>query len=138
MNSQLQDLLQANGHRNTQARHAVFALLKAQSPMTTAQLRAKTSTLLNTASLYRSLNIFRELGVVQDVVIGGKRMVELTDLFTPHHHHLSCSGCNKTVELHEDTLERYLASLASKHGFKHQSHSFEITGLCAECLTKSA
>lgn len=133
MDYQLRDLLQQNSQRNTAARQAVFALLKNRSPISIADLRAKKCDDFDTASLYRTLTLFRKLGVIQDVVIGGKRKVELTDHFTPHHHHLACSRCGKTISLHDDALEEYLANLANKNGFRHDAHSFEITGMCAEC-----
>jgi Fur family ferric uptake transcriptional regulator len=133
MDYQLRDLLQQHGQRNTPGRQAIFALLKAESPLAIAELRDKQSGDFDTASLYRTLNLFRKLGVIQDVVIAGQRKVELTDQFTPHHHHLACSRCGKTVTLHEELLEKYLTNLAIKHGFRHENHSFEITGVCRDC-----
>jgi len=133
MDYQLQELLQKSGQRNTSARQLVFAALKQESALGTDQLRAVLADKTDTSSLYRTLNLFREMGIVQDVVIGGRRMVELTDRFLPHHHHLFCSKCDKTIVLHDESLEKYLTNLASKHKFLHQAHSFEVTGLCQDC-----
>jgi len=133
MNYELMTALRASGHRTTTARQTVFAALKRNPALTVRELRTRTAGQLDTASLYRTLALFRELGMVQDVVIAGRRKVELTDAFSPHHHHIACSRCGATVTIHDEGFEDQTRALAVRHGFTHQSHSFEITGLCPSC-----
>ena len=138
MDHQLSDFLKRHGSRVTAPRRILFRALRAGAAQTTAELRAKTAGRLDTASLYRALALFRELGIIHDVVIAGKRKVELTDVFSPHHHHLACSQCGKTYAIHDDAFERHIELLAASRGFSHESHSFEISGRCPACAGPTA
>jgi len=133
MNYELLALLQKSGLRNTTARQTVFSVLKKTGAVSTGSLITKTSPTLDRASVYRTLNLFRELGVVQDVVIAGRRKIELTDMFSPHHHHIACETCGKTIAIHDEAFEHQIERLARSHGFRHTAHSFEVTGHCANC-----
>ncbi len=50
-----------------------------------------------------------------------------------HHHHLVCRTCGKTVEVDGPAAEQWAASIASAHGFKNVTHTFEIFGTCEQC-----
>ncbi len=93
---------------------------------------------IDRASVYRAVSLFEELGVVQRLNTGWKYKIELTDIFTGHHHHLSCTRCGKTIALHELGLEQNIAALAGEHNFKVTSHQIEIQGLCPECQVLEA
>ncbi len=133
MDYALLELLRDAGLRNTPPRQAVFKVLKGNPALTMRQLHIKMAGQLDTASLYRTLALFRQLGIVQDVVIAGERKVELTDAFSPHHHHIACSRCGVTTTIHDAGFEASIEALAAHQGFRHESHSFEITGICAAC-----
>jgi len=133
MDYQLRDLLQNHGLRNTTARQAVFKVFKSGPAITTKELSDQTADKLDTASLYRTLTLFRDLGIIQDVVVGGSRKIELTDAFAPHHHHISCSKCGAATAIHNDGFEKQIENLATSYGYIHSSHSFEITGICPTC-----
>lgn len=137
MDYQLHELLRRHGLSRTAARTAVYRTLKLEPAITIQALYAKTSGRLDRASLYRTLNLFRKLGVVQDVVMAGKRKLELTDSFSPHHHHIACTSCGSAITINDETFERQIENLAEAHGFTHTAHSFEITGVCKGCSIKA-
>lgn len=86
------------------------------------------------ASVYRSIALFEQLGIVHRLHIGWKYKIELTDVFSHHHHHLACSRCGTVIPLTEDDeLESMLSQLAASHNFQAQSHQLEIRGLCVRC-----
>jgi Fe2+ or Zn2+ uptake regulation protein len=85
------------------------------------------------ASVYRTIALFKTLAVVQDVISGGHKLIELTDAFDSHHHHISCSSCGRSISVEDPKLERYLTQLATAHGITPQSHQIEVTGLCQDC-----
>jgi len=90
------------------------------------------------ASVYRTIQLFEQLGVVQRLQIGWKYKLELSDKFSAHHHHLSCVQCGRTIAIDEDTaLEKRMRLLASAYGFLPQGHQLEIRGLCEACQTKT-
>jgi Fe2+ or Zn2+ uptake regulation protein len=133
MDYQLLELLRQRDLRYTTARQVVFKLFKTEAAMTIQEIIVKTAGSLDKASLYRTLNLYRDMGIIQDVVIGGKRKIELTDSYSAHHHHIACSVCGRTVSIRDDAFEKQIESLALSHGFSHQKHSFEITGMCSSC-----
>lgn len=133
MNSQFQYILNSEGHYYTPARQLVFDIIDSQPAITIKELRTRIHGRIPDSSLYRALKIFRDLEIIRDVVIGGKRMIELSGEFRPHHHHIACKKCGDTIDINDKKLEAYLARLAKKHGYFHLSHSFEVTGLCKTC-----
>lgn len=129
---QFKVLLKESGHSVTKARVAVFGALLGSEPLSMAGLVRKVPE-VDRASVYRAVNLFERLGVVQRVNIGWKYKLELTDRFAAHHHHLSCTNCGRTVEMSELELEQLIHSLAAAHDFTPTAHQIEIQGLCSRC-----
>jgi Fur family ferric uptake transcriptional regulator len=50
-----------------------------------------------------------------------------------HHHHLVCRLCGHTVEVSENTVERWAGRTAREHGFAAVSHTIELLGICGSC-----
>jgi len=133
----LQKVLKENGYSMTQARLFVCELLWHQEPQSMHDLGEQLQGTIDRASLYRTIGLFEKLGLVQRIYIGWKYKVELSDIFTHHHHHISCSNCGKIVAIKEERqIERLLNTLANQYGFVAQGHQLEIQGLCAHCQDK--
>ncbi len=89
---------------------------------------------IDRATMYRNVELFIELGIIQRLQIGWKYQLELTDSFVHHHHHLSCTHCGTVIALAEDTeLESRLVALAASQQFVAIDHQLEIRGLCSNC-----
>lgn len=116
----------------TKARVAVFESLLGQEPMSMHELVGRVAE-IDRASVYRAIDLFEKLGIVQRLNTGWKYKIELTDAFTEHHHHLACIRCGRMVALNEVHLESFIEQLADKHGFKVSAHQIEIQGMCPEC-----
>lgn len=129
---EIKKLLQTSGRSVTKARLAVFDALRGQEPMSMNQL-IKCTPEVDRASVYRAVELFERLGVVQRVNIGWKYKLELTDKFTDHHHHLTCLNCGRTTAMNELELEQLISKLAANHNFKPSAHQIEIQGLCQDC-----
>lgn len=127
-----QKLLKRSGYSITAARRAVFDALLEQEPLAMQQLVAKTKT-VDRASVYRAIELFEQLGIVQRLNTGWKYRIELTDKFSAHHHHITCTTCGTTVAINEGQLERFIENLAHNHGFTPVSHQIEIQGICNAC-----
>ena len=50
-----------------------------------------------------------------------------------HHHHIVCRRCGRTVEIEDDAVESWAASVAKRAGFTEVEHTVEIMGLCRDC-----
>jgi Fur family ferric uptake transcriptional regulator len=134
MTVQLHQKLRDHGFSVTKPRLAVFDYLREHDPTLVAELIAAQAGRINQASVYRSLALFKRLGIIQDVVVGGRRMIELSDHYDTHHHHISCVRCGMTVTIGSDPIiEQRLNALAKAHGIIPNNHQVEVSGLCADC-----
>jgi Fur family transcriptional regulator, ferric uptake regulator len=131
----LQKVLKDKGFSMTAVRLTVCELLWSQEPMSMRELAAQSADKLDRTSLYRTIGLFERLGLVRRIYIGWKYKVELSDVFTHHHHHIVCTQCGKIVAMTEDEkIEHLIAMLAKRYGFSADSHQLEISGRCSECL----
>jgi Fur family ferric uptake transcriptional regulator len=135
----LQRVLKDNGYSITAARKTVCELLWKQEPLSMRELTVRSQGKLDRASLYRTIDLFERLGLVERIYIGWKYKIELSDIFAHHHHHISCLQCGKIVAItEEEEIEHLITVLAKKHGFTAKSHQLEVRGLCEQCSSKPA
>ncbi|HVX24639.1 MAG TPA: transcriptional repressor [Candidatus Saccharimonadales bacterium] len=131
---QLQQHLKQYHASLTGARKTVFHALLDREAMSMNELVELTAGQLDRATVYRTVELFVEIGIIQRLPIGWKYKIELTDTFNHHHHHLTCGRCGTVIPLAEDeTLESRLSELAQLYQFKADSHQIEIRGLCLTC-----
>jgi Fur family ferric uptake transcriptional regulator len=92
-------------------------------------LRRK-QTNVDMVTVYRTLEVLIELGVVGKTKFNNKSMFEL--LSDDHHHHLICNDCGsiEDIPLNEAML---MNQVDKQTKFKVQSHSLEFFGLCTNC-----
>ncbi len=133
--------LAASGIRYTSGRRRVVGVLAAaDGPRSAAELHDDLGRKVPLSSLYRSLSVLTDAGVLAPHH-GSGRIVryELAEWLMGHHHHLVCADCGAVddVELPEP-WESALAVLVSEatapQGFIAASHTLEIGGLCPGCL----
>jgi Fur family ferric uptake transcriptional regulator len=130
----LQKLLKDSNYSMTTPRKIVCELLWGQEPMSMHELTMQSKDKIDRASLYRTIGLFERLGLVQRIYIGWKYKIELSDVFTHHHHHLSCLVCGKIIAItEEDEIEKLITALAKRHDFTPKSHQLEVSGYCAAC-----
>lgn len=127
-------LLTSKGYSITSSRFELFKLLLGKEPLTMAEITSIASTFANRATVYRNIELFEKLGIVNRLQIGWKYKLELSDRFHPHHHHISCISCGKIEQLTPDNaLEKYFMTQASKLGYKLSDHQLELSGTCMTC-----
>jgi Fur family ferric uptake transcriptional regulator len=131
---QLQQHLKAHRASLTDGRKTVFHALLDREAMSMSELVTACHGQLDRATVYRTVELFEQIGIVQRLPIGWKYKIELTDKFNHHHHHLTCTNCGKVTALPEDELlETRLRELAKLHHFAAENHQIEIRGLCRTC-----
>jgi Fur family ferric uptake transcriptional regulator len=134
---QLQKTLKERGFSLTAVRKTTFEALQDSEPLTMQELVSRCQD-FDRASIYRTVMLFEQLGIVQRLQIGWKYKLELTDSFIHHHHHLTCIHCGVVTPLPEDaTLEKRLQVLSTLQGFVPHDHQLEIRGLCRNCRPSS-
>lgn len=126
--------LQQNGFSVTKPRKLIFTILDSNDPLTMADIIKACNSKLDRVTVYRTIDLFEKLHIVQKLNMGWKYKVELSSPYQLHHHHLTCLGCSRIVALPEDKiLESRLSLLAESEDFKALDHQLEIRGYCQTC-----
>lgn len=130
----LEKVLKDNGYSVTKARLLVCAHLWNKEPHSVNELLHALDGAIDRASMYRTINLFERLGLIQRVYIGWKYKIELSDVFTHHHHHISCLSCGKIKAIHEESeIESLIKKLSSRYDITPERHQLEIQGYCSSC-----
>ncbi|MBT8197674.1 MAG: transcriptional repressor [Acidimicrobiia bacterium] len=126
--------------RYTRGRRMVVAgLSSAGGPLSAAELHAGVGNELPLSSLYRSLAVLEEAGVLAPHHgTKGLTRYELAEWLRGHHHHLICTQCGAVEDVavtdrHESQVERVVDEISSAASFTPVSHALEIEGRCARC-----
>ena len=85
------------------------------------------------STVYRTLDVLVELGVVERVHVGPGGAV----FHLPHepHHHLVCQSCGDVIEIPATLLDELAAQIRDKHGFRLRPSASTLVGSCARCDT---
>lgn len=137
MEDTFHQLLRQKGRSVTRSRTLLFRYLQTSGAVSPRQFGEDNRAIADRASLYRALALFRQLGVVEDRLVGSQRLIELSDIFDSHHHHFSCQACGTMITLVMPRIEESLEALCAEQGLRIQGHTIEITGLCANCNLKN-
>ena len=85
------------------------------------------------ASVYRTLTLLEEAGLIRKVARPNDRDVYEHDYGYPQHDHLICGECGDLIEFHNAEISRILEQVASGQGFRMTGHRLEVYGRCREC-----
>jgi Fur family ferric uptake transcriptional regulator len=99
-----------------------------------ARLRASGDA-VGLATVYRTLQALAEDGDL-DVVRSADGEVLYRRCSTGHHHHLTCRGCRRTVEVDSAAVERWARKVAEENEFAEIDHVVEVFGTCRDCLSR--
>lgn len=134
-----QAFLAERGHKITAARKEVFTTLQAAgTPLTNAEIITLLNGVVDKTSVYRVLELFEAIGVTHRLWNGFKSKSELTDAFSPHHHHFTCRRCGKIESFKDEAIEAALQRLEQMRGIDITSHLIELTGYCEHCARQPA
>ena len=92
---------------------------------------------VDVATIYRTLGLFKKLGLVTQVQIGDRLHYELTD---PNgaHHHMVCNSCGQAFNLSPGYLEGFRKSLVKEFSFEPDLAHFTVAGVCARCAPEES
>jgi Fur family transcriptional regulator, ferric uptake regulator len=140
--AQLERSLRSRGYRVTTPRRAVWHVLhEARGHLTVDQILDEVAAGggdVDTASIYRTLALFEELGLAR-VSRLGERDAGRWELAHPDEHfHLVCEVCGE-VDHHVGTLVAQIRDhLEDGHGFEVGEVELVVTGRCARCRERPA
>jgi Fur family ferric uptake transcriptional regulator len=130
------DKLRADGCRVTVPRRAVVeALVDAgRDHITADELAARVRFRypdIHRATVYRTLEILQDAGVVSHVHLG--HGPSTFHVGSGLHHHAVCTGCGDLVELPPDALESVGERLKREHGWQLTEQHFALSAVCPAC-----
>jgi Fur family transcriptional regulator, ferric uptake regulator len=133
--------LRASGRRITPQRKMVLNILAEASSHLTAQdvhERAKyDDACLSLATVYRTLNILKETGVVHELHLDGEHHhYELSA--KQEHSHLVCLGCGRVIEVDSAAFCQAAKAAGEAHGFVVATAQVELAGYCEACYRRQA
>jgi len=90
---------------------------------------------ISLATVYRSLHLFKDLGLVEERRLGQlrccyelKRAVE--------HQHLVCRGCGKVIEFETPLVQELINKVQHEHRFDVTRAELCLEGYCRQCSEK--
>jgi Fur family ferric uptake transcriptional regulator len=90
------------------------------------------SSAVNRSTVYRTLELFRDLGLISETDLGGGvRHFELLD--DGRHHHLICRDCGQMLVLDDDLVQPLRDGIRERYGFAPTLDHLALFGLCAYC-----
>ncbi len=84
------------------------------------------------ATIYRTLNLLRDAGLVdQQSFQDGRHVYEVASP-NSHHDHLVCTSCGVVIEFEDPEIERLQEKIAVKYAMVLKSHRLDLYGTCLD------
>jgi len=129
-------ILNENGYKLTRQRLAVLdVIVNSQEHLTPAAVYERvirTHPRIGLVTVYRTLEMLSELGLICRVHRGGKSRSYTLAPFG-HHHHLVCTQCGVVVDFTDCGLMQLEEKLAHDTGFDIEGHLLQFVGTCERC-----
>ena len=122
--------------RSTQQRQLILEIIEQAGRHVDAdeiyqQVRQKSPN-ISLSTVYRSLQLFKDLGLVEEHQLNGiRRYYESTP--QSRHHHMVCLRCGQVFEFTCPSTERIKSRLGREEGFKVTGVDVCLVGYCPEC-----
>ncbi|HET6937249.1 MAG TPA: Fur family transcriptional regulator [Nocardioides sp.] len=135
MADDLRAKLRDSGYRLTPQRElildAVDTLGHATPDEVLAEVR-KTSSALNISTVYRTLEVLEQLGLVRHAHLSD-RAPTYHSVRDHEHFHLVCRNCHKVISVHPQVLEPTLTRLREEFAFEVDIGHLTVFGRCTDC-----
>jgi len=131
-----EDLLKTKGLKFTYERRHIFEEVEKIKEHFDAdslyEMIKKKGFRISRDTVYRTLPLLLESGVIQKSVGEGKRDYFERVATKGHHDHMICIKTGKIIEFHSQEIERLQEEIAKKYGFKIIFHDHRLFGLSKE------
>ncbi|RDU25122.1 Fur family transcriptional regulator [Anaerosacchariphilus polymeriproducens] len=140
---QYQNILSSHGIKNTRQKKLILLeLIDATSHLTAEELYQKLKEeKVGLATVYRSLKVFTNLGIVKEIPMDGLNYYELR-IFSkkPLHIHFKCTNCNVMIDIDDSDINldyiKLNQKVEMKRGFAVKDSNIVLLGLCKKCKEK--
>jgi Fur family ferric uptake transcriptional regulator len=137
----LRDHLIFKGLKQTKQRHIIVQKFLEMNPHVDVedlyQAIRKEGLNVGLATVYRTLNLLKEAGLVDQNTFNDGRAV--FELLPPgeHHDHLICTYCGIIIEFKNQEIEKLQQQIAQTFEFHLMSHRLDMFGSCSGCKSRS-
>lgn len=131
-------LLRERGFKVTPQRTLILQIMAGQTNYLDAEeiyeLAHMQDSSISLATVYRALNLFAELMIVDHRYVEPEHRREVFRLTEgPEQHYLTCVRCGARVLIHTDLLNRMARALVDRKGVSVVSACACFTGYCPDC-----
>jgi len=91
--------------------------------------------LISPATIYRSLNLFKQLGLVDERRLG-KMHCYYEIKRNSEHQHMVCNCCGKIIEIESPLIRKLVNQVQHEHNFNVTKVEFYLEGYCEQCSDK--
>jgi len=114
----VESFLRTNGHLSIDELH---------------QLVKQKDATIGFTTVFRTLKALTDCGLARetDFQDGRTRFEHIYN--RPHHHHIVCVNCNRTIEFLSPELERLQEMIVARYQFQTVRHHMQIFGVCPDC-----
>jgi Fur family transcriptional regulator, ferric uptake regulator len=137
---EVMDLLRSRGLRMTPQRRAIVSeVMRTQGHISPTAIARKVQSEMpgvNASTVYRTLTLLEEVGVLQHSHLEDGAEYHRTD--EAQHVHLTCARCGRDDALSIQEADKLAKLINAHHGFVADLTHFAITGLCADCAATTA
>lgn len=134
------EYLKGKGLKKTRQRDLVLeAFLKSGGHPSVEDLHSvirKKNPGLGFVTVYRTVKELVNCGLAREVNLGDGRSRFEHFFQRPHHHHLVCMNCNRTIEFLSPEIERLQEQILKEYKFKSLYHHMQVYGICDDCQNK--
>lgn len=137
MDATLRRTLHERGMRMTPQRQLVLDAVRSlghATPERICEHVQRTSPAVNITTVYRTLDLLEQLGLVRHTHLGHGAPSYSTERH--EHVHLVCHDCGSVREVPTATLDGLGAELRAQHGFALDPTHLALSGVCGRCRTR--
>lgn len=134
--------LTASGQRVTATRHIVFArVCELAAHFRADELAAELArgpNRVSRGSVYRTLAILVEAGLVREVRDWHRHVYYERAFGCPRHEHMICDHCGRFVEFSDPEMEARIEAVCKTNGFAKRMYRFVVFGTCDQCMDEQS
>jgi Fur family ferric uptake transcriptional regulator len=124
-----------HGRLNTRQRHLLLDIIREKGDHIDAKelfrLATERDDRISSATVYRSLHLFKELGLVEEQHLGRGRCSY--EIMRPNNHqHLACSKCGKIIDF-DCPINELVEKVKRQKGFSVTRAELYLEGHCDRC-----
>ncbi|MBX9809883.1 transcriptional repressor [Candidatus Gracilibacteria bacterium] len=128
----IETVLKNHGKSITEERKEIFSFLETKHIFSAQDVHEHFKE-LGRASIFRTIKLFLEIGIIRRLNIGERGDSYEINHAGHHHEHMKCTLCQKIMSFDSHAICKKIFEEAKKQGFIIQEHSLSILGKCEKC-----